>query len=228
MQTIDRPYAPAGRDGLAQIGPSRFQVRGIRLLEGEEGANPAVQEDAQEFPEGTPVAEMTAEQQVAYWRDKARKHETAWKSRLGDYTPEQVRAAMAENEQLRQSVMSDSEKALDQARMEGELIGAERYQRAAIRGYVEAAYARSGGAASDESRSALDGLIDVIDPAQVLTTDGDIDTDKIDKIIGTLTHADAARHSDGYMDSIIHAQTRPKTAGSVQAYQAEYAKQYNN
>ena len=39
--TQKRHYAAIGRDGLAQIGPTPFQLRGIRLIEGEGGAAPA-------------------------------------------------------------------------------------------------------------------------------------------------------------------------------------------
>lgn len=35
---------------------------------------------APEFPANTPVADMTPEQQAAYWRDKAQKHEKQWKA----------------------------------------------------------------------------------------------------------------------------------------------------
>lgn len=50
-----RQYAAIGRDGLAQIGPSYYQLRGIRFAEGEGGAAPAVPAEPA-APAATPPA----------------------------------------------------------------------------------------------------------------------------------------------------------------------------
>lgn len=67
----------------------------------------------QGFPDDTPVADMTDKEQVAYWKSKARKHESTSKSR-SDYD-----AVVAERDKLKQATMTDNEKALDEARRAG-------------------------------------------------------------------------------------------------------------
>jgi hypothetical protein len=65
------------------------------------------------FPAGTPVAEMTTEQQVAYWRHYARQHEERANAR-GDY--DAVKAKAAELDKIREQQMSEQEKAVKAAR----------------------------------------------------------------------------------------------------------------
>jgi hypothetical protein len=65
------------------------------------------------FPAGTPVAEMTTEQQVAYWRHYARQHEDRANAR-GDY--DAVKAKADELDKLRADQMSEQEKAVNAAR----------------------------------------------------------------------------------------------------------------
>ena len=67
------------------------------------------------FPADTPVAEMTTEQQLAYYRHHNRKSGDVLKQ-FGGITPEQAKQAIAEAEQLRQSQLSDNEKAIEDAK----------------------------------------------------------------------------------------------------------------
>ncbi len=48
-----RPLARQGRDGLAMIGPNRFDVAGIRFAEGEDGANPAADDATDDEQDST-------------------------------------------------------------------------------------------------------------------------------------------------------------------------------
>ena len=73
--------------------------------------------NADGFPGGVAVADMPAEQQAAYWKHKARKHEDTAKAR-GDYD-----AVKAERDRLLQAGMTDAEKAVNTARAEGEAAG---------------------------------------------------------------------------------------------------------
>ena len=66
-------------------------------------------EQATGYPANTPVAEMKPEEQVAYWRTQARKHEDRVKERA-DY--EDLKAAAAELEQLKAAGMTEQEKRL--------------------------------------------------------------------------------------------------------------------
>ena len=72
---------------------------------------PASQAGDRGYPENTPVADMTAEQQAAYWRTHARKHEDRLKAI--DVTPEELtrlRAADAEMQKLADASRTDMER----------------------------------------------------------------------------------------------------------------------
>jgi hypothetical protein len=58
---------------------------------------------------------MTVDQQAAYWKDKARKHEARANAR-GDY--DDIKAKAAELDKIREQQMSETEKAVNKAREE--------------------------------------------------------------------------------------------------------------
>jgi DNA-binding helix-hairpin-helix protein with protein kinase domain len=72
-------------------------------------------EPATGFPADTPVAEMTVDQQAAYWKHQSRKHEERARSRE-DY--DAVKAKAAELDKIREQQMSETEKAVNKAREE--------------------------------------------------------------------------------------------------------------
>jgi class 3 adenylate cyclase len=107
-------FARRGLDGLAQIGPSKFDLRGIRFItddQGNEIGDPA-------FPANTPVKEMTPEQRAAYWQDKARKHEDRVKA-FGGKTPEEIAQLQADLDAARAASQTAEEKAIQDAKQEG-------------------------------------------------------------------------------------------------------------
>lgn len=81
------------------------------------GDDPQIDADPK-FPANTPVTEMSAEQQAAYWRDKARKHEDRVKA-FGDFTPEKLTELQRETEALRSKSQTAEEKAIDEAKEAG-------------------------------------------------------------------------------------------------------------
>lgn len=107
-------FARRGLDGLAQIGPSKFDLRGIRFMADNDGADGA----GAGFPANTPVKEMTPEQQVAYWQDKARKHEDRVKA-FGGKTPEEIEQLQADLDAARAASQTAEEKAIQDAKQEG-------------------------------------------------------------------------------------------------------------
>jgi hypothetical protein len=126
---------------------------------------------------------MTVEQREAYWKYQARRHETAWKQKAGDLTPEQVdalRAQAVELETLKRERMTDQERAVaeavDRARVEAraeiasELVDAK----------IEAA---ATGRLSDEQLSAL---LESIDKSKYLTDEGKVDAGKVTALIDRL------------------------------------------
>lgn len=109
-------FARRGCDGTAQIGLSRFDLRGIRFVtdnEGNDGAGDLA------FPANTPVKDMTPEQQAAYWKDKARKHEDRV-SAYGGKTPEEIAQLQADLDAARAASQTAEEKAIQEAEQRGE------------------------------------------------------------------------------------------------------------
>lgn len=124
------------------------------------------------FPENTPIAEMTAEQQAAYWKHQARKHEQRAESR-SDY--DDLKAKAEQFDKAQRDAETEHEKAIREAR-----------EAAKAEGRAEAL------AESTETtvKALLEGALKVRgeqDPASVLkfvtsaafVTDGQIDHDAI-------------------------------------------------
>lgn len=113
-------FARRGLDGLAQIGPSKFDLRGIRFMadnEGDDGAGAG-------FPADTPVKDMTPDQQVAFHQAKARKLEDRLKA-FGGKTPEEIAQMQADLDAARTASQTAEEKAIQEAKQEGrsEVLG---------------------------------------------------------------------------------------------------------
>lgn len=130
------------------------------------------------FPANTPLTEMTVEQREAYWKHQARKHEKTVKDRQ-DY--DQLKAKAAELEQLRAAQQTDAEKELEQAReearREGENLGAERYLKDAVTARFEALTGKS---AEDVEKAFAH-----IDVHSFIGQDGAIDNDALTEFAST-------------------------------------------
>ncbi|MFB4265309.1 hypothetical protein [Nonomuraea sp. GTA35] len=66
------------------------------------------------FPLNTPVADMAPEQQAAYWRHHAQKHEKRTKQ-YGQYTPEQVKAMATRLTEIEDSQKTEQQRLQEQA-----------------------------------------------------------------------------------------------------------------
>lgn len=93
-------------------------IRFIEGVEGEEGNGGGAAPKPSEFPADTAVKDMSADQQAAYWKHQARKHEDRAKAFDG-LTPEQVRKNAADLEELRKKGLSDSDRAIEEAVQRG-------------------------------------------------------------------------------------------------------------
>ncbi len=71
------------------------------------------------YPADTAVADMKPEEQLAYWKFQAKKHETAWKGKAGDLTPETVAALQKRIADMDAANLTDTEKALAEAKEAG-------------------------------------------------------------------------------------------------------------
>ncbi len=150
---------------LAEIIATHRALFGGFVMEADDG--PAAQDgvsDDSGYPANTPVREMTDAQQAAYWKSKSRGWESKAKGR------EDYDAIKTERDALKQSVLTDQEKAVQQA--------------------VDAAVAQAR-TASDATIAALEARLALIDagvppklaaalnPAAVTGDDGQIDPEKV-------------------------------------------------
>lgn len=144
-------------------------------------APPAPQDSDRGFPEGTPIATMTPEQQVAYWKHYARQHENTVKAFDG-LTPQQVADMKAKLETLETEKLSADEKAIKAAREEASTAAAEA-AKAEFLPKLQAAEVKSI-AAEIIKGDQLKTFLSVINPAAFVGDNGEIDESKV---MGALT-----------------------------------------
>lgn len=154
------------------------------------------------FPANTRTADMTAEQQIAYWKFHSRKHE------------DNVRAKEQELEQEREKHRSDEDKAADELRRQGEATGAARFIGEAVHGQLRALTGKS-----DEDLSTALEFVDV----NRFVKDGRIDRDKLTAFatqLGTAAPA-APTPPTNPLATAVAGMTRtdapgaPRTGGSI-------------
>lgn len=130
------------------------------------------------FPANTPLADMNAEQQAAYWKHQARKHESTVKDlgkRYGDY--DSLRERAGQYDALLRTTQTDQERAVADARK----TAAEEARAAAqaeFGGQLVAARLQTA-LAGRRSAEEIDALIEGVDPARFLKDGGQVDTEKV-------------------------------------------------
>lgn len=137
------------------------------------------------FPADTPLSEMTAEQQTAYWRDKAQKHEKTWKSVIDkNLTPDQVLAMQSRLAEAEREALSDHERALADARK----AGADE-ARAASHQDTAAAMARMALRARGVKDEEIASFVDETNLSAFVSDDGQVDDERlmarVDRYAGT-------------------------------------------
>ena len=124
--------------------------------------------DGDAFPANTPVKDMTAEQQAAYWKHHARKHETAAKS------------AAEKIAEFERASLSDSEKAIAEAKDAGKAEAMAELNTKVLEAHVDAFIA-----ANKLKREDVP-AIDALDLTKFLTDENDVDTDRLATVLATL------------------------------------------
>lgn len=124
------------------------------------------------YPENTPIKEMTADHQAAYWKYHAQKHERRSKERE-DY--DDLKAKL---EQYEQSNMTDAEKQIQQAREEAKAEVAQQYQ-----GRIVDARLRGSLAGRGLDDDAIDQRLSFIDHKAFLSDNGEVDSDKVNAFL---------------------------------------------
>lgn len=133
------------------------------------------------FPADTPIADMNAEQQAAYWKHQARKHETAAKAR-SDYD-----AVVAERDRLKSATQTEAEKAVEAAKTEAstaaKVEARNQYVPQLVSAKLEAALA--GKMPADK----IAAQVEFLDHTKFLTESGEVDTDKVQQYAAGLAPA---------------------------------------
>lgn len=127
------------------------------------------------YPDNTPVDQMEPEQQAAYWKYHARKHEKRSKERE-DY--DTIKAKLQEYEQ---SNMTDAEKQIQQAREEAREETAAEFQGRMVEATLKGTLQGRGFEEKD-----IDNRLSFIDKTAFLTSDGEVDSDKVNAYLDSL------------------------------------------
>lgn len=180
---------------------------GDARMEGEEGGAPVVAEPGATgavptpptdpgFPAETPVKDMTVDQQAAYWRHQAQKHEKEWKSwsKVHDLTPDQLQALREKADQhdaLERELMSDKDKAILEAREAASSETTAKFAEKLVKAEFKSA------AAGRLDAECLNNVLGPLDLTKFLDKNGDVDEAKVAT----------------YVDSIAPAATPPARRG---------------
>jgi hypothetical protein len=176
--------------------------------------------DSAGYPANTPVAEMNAAQQAAYWKAQSRKHEQRVKS-LG--TPEEIRklkADAAELEKLRQASMGEQERAVSEARAQAVQETAKEWAQRVVRSELRAATA---GRVNPED---FDDLVAPMNLDWFLDADRNVDEAKIRTIAAKLASTNGAGSTGPTArfpdlgQGVRETSARPGVAAGAAAYAA--------
>jgi hypothetical protein len=168
------------------------------------------------FPTGTSVADMTAEQQAAYWRHESKKQQRLALSRID---PAEHTRVVEERDQLRSSSQTDTERELEQAReearREGENIGAARYLKDAVMGRFQALTGKTDAEVATTFQH--------VDPASFTDANGEIDAEKLTAFAATFGVPET--QPTPIVDPIRVALERQRRGGEISSSVAEKRKQ---
>lgn len=144
-------------------------------------ATPQGQATDKGFPDATPVTEMSAEQQAAYWRHHARKHEERVKA-LGDY--DDLKAKAAKLDELEAANASETDKAVKAAREEAKSEALREVGGKMVDAHIKAAVTAG---RLDEAQADI--VLDGLDRTRFLTSDGGVDADKVKTFLDSIAPA---------------------------------------
>jgi hypothetical protein len=135
------------------------------------------------FPADTKPEDMEPEEQVAYWKHRARRSEKDAR-KLGDVDPDQYAKDQAELERLRRESMSDREKELADAEARGRQAATKDLGPKMVRAAFSAAI---GDIEDDDEAKAIQDTIGALDLAAFITDDGDVDAARVKTVAARIT-----------------------------------------
>ena len=166
----------------ALFGDFRMEVEGDGGDDGQGSENKnGSQQQTEGYPADTPLEQMTAEQQVSYWKAQSRKHEQRAKT-FGNLTADELaelRDKASKHDALEHELMSDKDKAIAEARKAAESEARSGMLPKLVNAEFRAAAA--GKVAADKLAAALE-FTDV----SKFVKDGEVDVEKVGKFIESL------------------------------------------
>lgn len=141
-----------------------------------------------DYPEHTPLASMTSNQQAEYWRHRARKHEDRNKG-MSDYDALKTKAA--EYERLVAASQTEAERAVAEATRQGHATALKEFGGQLVDQWVRV---HTAGRLPEESVNALLGGLD---RAQFIDTNGVVDTAKVQTFVNSIVPAATAPPAPG-------------------------------
>lgn len=129
------------------------------------------------FPENTPIVEMTDSQRAAYFKHQNRQAERKLAAFKG-FTPEQIQKIVSENETLKTSQLSESERTVKEA-AEKAAAEARAAAEADWRPKYQAAQLKSAAATVIKDQEQLSSFMAITDPSKFSGEDGEIDEEKL-------------------------------------------------
>lgn len=140
--------------------------------------------DDKGFPAETPVVEMTAVEQAAYWKFHARQHESRVKA-MGDY--DDIKSKAAQYDALSDASRTDQERAVETAKAEGKAAALQEAAPRLVRAEFRAA---AKGVLTDAAR---DAILEDLDFSKYLTDKGEVDEAKVAAKVTALAPAGPQR-----------------------------------
>lgn len=139
------------------------------------------------YPANTKVEDMTLEQQVAYYRHQQQKHEGRNKELMritGGKYGDDLAKQLEEGEKARRAQLSAEERRVEDAREEGRSTAISTASRQLAAQFFDVSLDH----VEEDQRKVL---LETIDLASVVNSDGTIDTDKVKRVAGILAPKDA-------------------------------------
>jgi hypothetical protein len=137
------------------------------------------------YPDATQLSQMTGDQQVAYWKHKARKHEQRVES-MRDY--DKLRETAQAYEKLVAASQTDHERAIAEARSAARAEALAEAGGQLVEQWVRAAAAAVG----RFTQESVNALLENLDRSRFLTPNGAVDTDRVYAFVGSIAPAPAA------------------------------------
>lgn len=141
-------------------------------------------DDLPYYQEGVAWRNLPPDQQIAYWMHRSRKHEQR-AAAMSDY--DQLKAVKDQYDQLLTQTQTEQERAIAEARRQGETTAMARANVMLVEAYV-----RSAAAARGVEDEAVTDLLETLDLSKFVGSNGQVDTAKVYRQVNRMAPAGAA------------------------------------